>query len=61
MLAGAGGPPQDVVLLNTAATLVVAGQATDLRDGASKAREAISSGAAAEKLKSFATLSQGLS
>ena len=61
VLEGAGGPPQDVVLLNAAATLVVAGQATDLKDGASKASEAISSGAAAEKLQAFATLSQELS
>ncbi len=52
--------PQDIVLLNTAAALVVAGRAADLRAGVSLAREAIESGAALEKLRALAQLSQTL-
>ena len=46
--------------LNTAAALVVAGRAADLRAGVSLAREAIESGAALEKLRALAQLSQTL-
>ena len=52
--------PQDIVLLNTAAALVVAGVAADLRAGASLAKEAIESGAALGKLRALAQLSQTL-
>lgn len=61
VLQGASGPAQDVVLLNAAATLVVAGKADDLRGGVSMASEAINSGAAKEKLEAFAALTQELS
>jgi anthranilate phosphoribosyltransferase len=45
------GPRRDVVIMNSAAALVVAGVAADLREAASYAEKAISSGAALEKLE----------
>lgn len=50
VLAGAFGPYRDIVLLNSAAALVVAGVAADLKDGITKARQAIDGGAAAAAL-----------
>jgi len=47
LLAGAPGAYRDIVLLNAAAALVVAGAAADLRAGVAKAAMAIDSGAAA--------------
>jgi anthranilate phosphoribosyltransferase len=47
LLAGAPGAYRDIVLLNAAAALVVAGAAADLRAGVTKAATAIDSGAAA--------------
>lgn len=47
---GGGGPVADMVALNAAAGLVVAGGATDLRAGIETAREALRSGAAASTL-----------
>jgi anthranilate phosphoribosyltransferase len=44
VFSGELGPRRDIVLLNAAAVLLVAGIATDLRDGAAKAAEAIDSG-----------------
>ena len=52
--------PRDIVTLNAAATLVVAGAAPDLRAGVVTARRAISSGEALEKLHALARLSQTL-
>jgi len=46
VLAGAAGPKRDVVLLNAAAALVVAGRAADLREGALRAAAAIDDGRA---------------
>src|SRR3954449_366150 len=46
LLGGAHGPLRDIVLLNSAAALVVAGKAESLRDGADLAAGAIDSGAA---------------
>ena len=46
LLAGAKGPLRDIVLLNSAASLVVAGRAADLRQGVDLAATAIDSGAA---------------
>ncbi len=46
ILAGAPGPKRDVVLLNAAAALVVAGRAQDLRDGVKQAAAAIDDGRA---------------
>jgi anthranilate phosphoribosyltransferase len=45
LLGGAGGPLRDVVLLNSAAALLVAGHAADLCKGAELAARAIDSGA----------------
>jgi anthranilate phosphoribosyltransferase len=50
VLAGEAGPARDVVCLNAAAALVVAGAATDLADGVRRAQAALDSGAAAAVL-----------
>jgi anthranilate phosphoribosyltransferase len=50
LLEGTPGPYRDIVLLNAAAALVVAGRADDLRAGAGQAARAIDSGAAAAVL-----------
>jgi anthranilate phosphoribosyltransferase len=50
LLGGAHGPLRDVVLLNSAAALIVAGRVADLRDGADLAARAIDSGAAQQVL-----------
>jgi anthranilate phosphoribosyltransferase len=50
VLAGEKGAARDVVVLNTAAALVVAGVVTDLKAGVAKAVAAIDSGAARGKL-----------
>ncbi len=44
------GPPRDIVVLNAAASLVVAGAADDIRDGVATAQQAIDSGAAIDLL-----------
>ncbi|MCV2864677.1 anthranilate phosphoribosyltransferase [Defluviimonas sp. WL0075] len=54
LLDGAGGAYRDAVLLNASAALVVAGAASDLKDGAAKAAEAIDSGAAKGKIEALA-------
>jgi anthranilate phosphoribosyltransferase len=46
VLAGGKGPKRDVVLLNAAAALVVAGRAKDLRDGVGQAAAAVDDGRA---------------
>jgi anthranilate phosphoribosyltransferase len=48
VLGGEPGPPRDVVLLNAAAALWVAGVANDLDEGLERAAEAIDSGRASE-------------
>jgi len=50
LLQGQAGPYRDTVLLNSAAGLIVAGLASDLRTGAARAAKAIDSGAAAVSL-----------
>ncbi len=50
VLAGKKSPRRDVVLLNSAAALVVAGKADRLPDAISLAANSIDSGAAKEKL-----------
>lgn len=50
ILAGEPGPRRDVVLLNAAAALEVAGRASDLSEGLSLAAESIDSGAAGAAL-----------
>jgi len=61
VLQGIPSPAMDIVLLNAAATLVVAEEAENLSVGVARAREAIVSGAAVEKMGAFAKLSQKLS
>jgi anthranilate phosphoribosyltransferase len=46
LLAGATGPLRDIVLLNSAAALIVAGRADDLRHGVALAAQSIDSGGA---------------
>ncbi len=46
LLAGVGGPLRDVVLLNSAAALLVAGRAADLYEGVGLAAQSVDSGAA---------------
>ena len=51
------GPPRDMALLNTAATLVVAGVAASLEEGLEQSAAAVDSGAAAKTLRRLAELS----
>jgi anthranilate phosphoribosyltransferase len=53
LLRGAPGPYRDTVLLNTAAALVIADRAGDLREGIRLARGGIDSGAALAALESL--------
>ena len=50
VLDGAGGAPTEIMVLNAAAGLVVAGVVDELADGVTRARESISSGAARSSL-----------
>ena len=56
LLDGTPSAYRDAVLLNSAAALVVAGNATDLRDGVAKAAESIDSGAAKAKIEAVARI-----
>lgn len=51
ILAGQPGPRRDVVLLNAAAALVVAGRAADLKDGVARAAAALDAGEAQRVLE----------
>jgi anthranilate phosphoribosyltransferase len=51
ILAGAGGPKRDIVLVNAAAGLLALGQAKDLREGMELSGNSIDSGRAAKKLE----------
>lgn len=53
VLDGAPGPARDVVLLNAAAALYVAGVAADIPDGIARARQAIDTGAARAALHRY--------
>ncbi len=57
VLAGDAGPHRDIVVLNAAAGLVVAGVIDDIADGVLCATEAIDSGAAAAALATLVTAS----
>jgi anthranilate phosphoribosyltransferase len=59
ILAGMPGPRRDIVLVNAAAALLVAGKAPDLEAGMAQAAESIDSGSAAAKLQQFASFSLG--
>jgi anthranilate phosphoribosyltransferase len=58
ILNGVKGPKRDIVVLNAAAALIVAGMAADWREGIAIAREAIDSGRALAKLEALVTLTQ---
>jgi anthranilate phosphoribosyltransferase len=53
LLRGAAGPYRDTVLLNSAAALIVAGRAADLREGVTQAARSIDGGAALEALETL--------
>jgi anthranilate phosphoribosyltransferase len=60
VLRGEAGPARDVVVLNAAAGLVVAGRAASYPQAAQLAAEAIDSGGASEKLSQWASLTQSV-
>ena len=60
VLDGEKGPRRDIVLLNAAAALVVAGKAGDLRGGIELAAKSIDSGAAMGALERFKSVAQEL-
>ena len=51
LLKGEEGPCRDVILMNSAAAMIVGGKASDFKEGVEIAREAIDSGKAYEKLQ----------
>ena len=51
-------PARDIVLLNASASLYVSGVANSLRDGVERAREAVESGAARQRLDKLVELSR---
>ncbi|HEY6655622.1 MAG TPA: anthranilate phosphoribosyltransferase [Methyloceanibacter sp.] len=59
LLGGLRGPLRDIVLLNAAAALLVAGKAKTLREGVALASESIDSGKALAVLEALARLSHG--
>ncbi|MBV8492678.1 MAG: anthranilate phosphoribosyltransferase, partial [Alphaproteobacteria bacterium] len=59
LLGGAHGPLRDVVLLNSAAALVIAGRADSLRTGAEVAAQSIDSGAARQVLERLVAATTG--
>jgi anthranilate phosphoribosyltransferase len=61
VLGGEEGPHRDIVVLNAAAALVVAGVADDLAGGVDAARRAIDDGAAARVLEALVATSQAAS
>jgi len=60
ILEGEIGPRREIVLLNAAAALVVAGIAADFKEGVARGAEAIDSGAAKETLKKLREFSRSL-
>ncbi len=58
ILSGEPGPKRDIVLLNAAAALVVAGIADDFREGVARGAEAIDSGAARKTLAALRDFSK---
>jgi anthranilate phosphoribosyltransferase len=58
--AGANGGRRSAILLNAAGAIAAGGHAKDLADGIGLAREAIDSGAAAERLEQLVAFSQGV-
>ncbi len=60
VLANEPGPARDIVLMNAGAALYAADVAGSLADGIDRAREALASGRAAEKLEQFVQATQRL-
>ena len=60
VLAGDAGPAHDIVCLNAGAALYAANVASSMEDGLRRAREAINSGAALQKLQQLVGYSQRL-
>lgn len=58
VLAGAAGPASDFVVVNAAASLLVAGRVSSLAEGAQTARAALADGSAARKLEELAAASR---
>jgi anthranilate phosphoribosyltransferase len=58
ILAGAGGPKRDAVVLNAAGAIAAAGHAHDLREGLELAVSALATGAAAERLNQVVAFSR---
>lgn len=56
---GEGGPKRDIVLVNAAAALLVAGHAATMQDGLQQAAVSLDSGAAMEKLQALRELTRG--
>ena len=59
VFSGANGGRRDAVLLNAAGAIAAAGHAEDLREGLELARDAVDSGAAAERLDALVSFSAG--
>ncbi|CCG07169.1 anthranilate phosphoribosyltransferase [Pararhodospirillum photometricum] len=59
LLAGQPGPYRDIVVLNAAAALVVAGRASSLSEGAAQAQAAIDSGKALDVLTRMVAVTNG--
>ncbi len=59
VLTGEPGPYRDVVLYNTAAALLIADKATDLKEGVSQAQVAIDDGSAYETLDKLIAITNG--
>jgi anthranilate synthase/phosphoribosyltransferase len=60
LLAGEHGPRRDVLLMNAAAALLVAGKVEDLAEGVDRARSSIDYGDAASRLEALVTLTKRL-
>ena len=60
VLNGNEGPKSDIIVLNAAAGLVVAGIASDLIDGIERARSSIVSGAAKSKMQDLRNFTKSL-
>ena len=56
---GADGGARDAILLNAAGAIAAGGHAADLREGIELARDAVASGAAAERLDALVAFSRG--
>jgi len=59
LLHGRGGPYRDIVVLNAAAALVIAGKTPDLKTGAALAGEALTSGKVAKTLAALVAITHG--